>query len=547
MGFISNPFFHLFLLSFLLFSTLSFSVAYPNIIHPFQDEQFSVLDDGLGTRKNSIKVTEETSTKDSTYLILAAERTHRRDPLDDYHYYSGGWNINDPHYVFSTGFASMGPFIVAVLWFIMFGLWLFCMCICCCCCCCPRKPYGYSQNAYTLSLVLLCLFTLAVQMGSVFIFVGEERFESSAVDVMSYVLHRADTTLVNLMNLFDHMMAVKDVGIGDLTLPDQQKHDVDEIGVVVDALYRSFRSVTHQDKTEIVDFLDPLKQLLIFVAVVMVVVAVLGFLFSITGANCLMYTLVIMGWIIVSVTFIMSGIFLLVNNLIGDTCVAMTEWQQNPMADSALENIIPKVDNETTHLILSATKNVTYGVVEVANAYISNVSNADNMTPDGWPLYSNQSGPFMPLLCNPYNTNDMQHCGAGEVHFKNASDTWSKFVCEVTWDGNYCVTPGRLTPQAYKQLTALVNASSALYDGIPFVVELMDGTYLTKTLSDLSIVYCSNLHEYSEWVYAGLITSSTALMLSLMQWLIHSEHRRRRAYTKKADAAAAALYSKQVA
>lgn len=102
--------------------------------------------------------------------------------------------------------------------------------------------------------------------------------------------------------------------------------------------------------------------------------------------------------------------------------MAMTEWQQNPMADSALENIIPKVDNETTHLILSATKNVTYGVVEVANAYISNVSNADNMTPDGWPLYYNQSGPFMPLLCNPYNTNDMQHCGAGEVHFKNASD-----------------------------------------------------------------------------------------------------------------------------
>lgn len=102
--------------------------------------------------------------------------------------------------------------------------------------------------------------------------------------------------------------------------------------------------------------------------------------------------------------------------------MAMNEWLQNPTADSALENIIPKVDNQTSHQILSATKNVTYGVVEVANAYIANVSNA-NVTPDMGPVYYNQSGPLMPLLCNPYTINDTdRHCAPGEVDFKNASD-----------------------------------------------------------------------------------------------------------------------------
>ncbi|XP_019168380.1 PREDICTED: uncharacterized protein LOC109164080 [Ipomoea nil] len=444
----------------------------------------------------------------------------------------------------------MGPFLVASLWFILFGLWLFFMCITCCCCCCARKTYGYNQSAYILSLVLLCLFTLAVQMGSVFIFVGEERFESSVVSVMMYVLDRADTTIINLKNLFDHMMAVKDVGIGDLTLPDEQKREIDLLGFTIDELYRTFRSVTSQDKTEIIDLLDPLKQMLISVAITVVLLAVFGFLFSVTGANCLMYTLVIMGWIIVTVTFILCGIFLVVNNLIGDTCVAMREWQLNPTADSALENIIPKVDNETTHMILAATMNVTYGVVEVANSYILTVSNVDNITPDEGPLYYNQSGPFMPLLCNPYSrdyTDDMQHCGPGEVDFKNASDAWSKYVCEVTWDGNYCVTPGRLTPRAYKQLITLVNACKGLYDGIPFVLELMNGTFLTKTLEDLSIVYCSHLDEYSLWVYAGLKTCATALMLALLQWLTHSGHRRRREYTKKLDAAAAIYWNSHAA
>ncbi|CAL5347887.1 unnamed protein product [Camellia sinensis] len=31
-------------------------------------------------------------------LILAAKRTHRRDHLNGFKKYSGGWNIREPHY-----------------------------------------------------------------------------------------------------------------------------------------------------------------------------------------------------------------------------------------------------------------------------------------------------------------------------------------------------------------------------------------------------------------------------------------------------------------
>ncbi|KAI8024172.1 hypothetical protein LOK49_LG03G02867 [Camellia lanceoleosa] len=33
-------------------------------------------------------------------LILAAERTHRKDPFDNFKYYTGGWNISDQHYFY---------------------------------------------------------------------------------------------------------------------------------------------------------------------------------------------------------------------------------------------------------------------------------------------------------------------------------------------------------------------------------------------------------------------------------------------------------------
>lgn len=101
----------------------------------------------------------------------------------------------------------------------------------------------------------------------------------------------------------------------------------------------------------------------------------------------------------------------------------MDEWLQNPTADSALENIIPKVDNETAQKIFSVSKGVTFGVVQVVDGAIANVSNANNLPPNAGPMYYNQSGPLMPLLCNPYNSDltDRQ-CVAGEVHFKNASE-----------------------------------------------------------------------------------------------------------------------------
>lgn len=40
------------------------------------------------------RVLEETSNKSTTTLILAADRTHRRDPFNGFKYYTGGWALN---------------------------------------------------------------------------------------------------------------------------------------------------------------------------------------------------------------------------------------------------------------------------------------------------------------------------------------------------------------------------------------------------------------------------------------------------------------------
>lgn len=47
----------------------------------------------LDTRRSLADETVQNSS-----LILAKERTRRKDPLDDFHKYTGGWNISNDHY-----------------------------------------------------------------------------------------------------------------------------------------------------------------------------------------------------------------------------------------------------------------------------------------------------------------------------------------------------------------------------------------------------------------------------------------------------------------
>lgn len=107
--------------------------------------------------------------------------------------------------------------------------------------------------------------------------------------------------------------------------------------------------------------------------------------------------------------------------MVADTCVAMDEWVQNPTARTALDDILPCVDNATAQETLLRTKDVTYQLVTVVNTVITNVSNI-NFAPNFVPLYFNQSGPLVPVLCNPFNADlTARQCSAGEVDLDNAT------------------------------------------------------------------------------------------------------------------------------
>ncbi|KAL3497321.1 hypothetical protein ACH5RR_040053 [Cinchona calisaya] len=466
----------------------------------------------------------------SSYLILAAKRTHRKDPLDGFNKYTGGWNISNEHYWASVGYTAVPFFVVAGIWFLVFGLGLFIMCLYFCCC--RREPYGYSRTAYALSLILLIIFTVVAIVGCIILYVGQGKFYNSTTNTLQYVVDQADTTAGNLRDVSGYLSAAKQVQVARFFLPANVQTDIDEIQTKLNSSANTLSDQTNKNSKNIKEVINDVRLALIILSAVMLLMTFLGFVFSIFGLQFLVYILVITGWILVAGTFILCGIFLLLHNVTGDTCVAMDQWVQNPTAHTSLDDILPCVDNATAQETLSRSKEVTSQLVGVLNQVISNVTNI-NFSPNFGPLYYNQSGPLMPLLCNPFNPDlTNRTCSAGEVDLDNATQVWSKYVCQASPNG-ICQTPGRLTPSIYSQMAAGINVSFGLYHYGPYLVSLQDCSFVRQTFTDIYTTYCPGLQRYTKWVYIGLVMVAVAVMLSLLFWVIYGRERRHRVYTKE--------------
>lgn len=471
-------------------------------------------------------VAEDVTDVSNSSLILAQERTYRKDPSDGFKYYKRGWNISESHYIYSVAFTAAPMFVIAALWFVGFGLCLLLLCLCFCCC--QRRSYGYSRTAYALSLILLSLFTVAAITGSVVLYTGQGKFHSSTTDTVNFVVNKSDTTVDNLRNVSDYLAAAKRIKVNQFVLPPSIQNSIDSVETKINSSAVTLEHETKKNSKDIQNVLDVVGLALVIISAVMLLVAFLGFLFSIFGMQYLVYILVVLGWVLVTLTFILCGIFIALHNATGDTCVAMDQWVKNPTAHTALDDILPCVEPATAQEILSESKEVAFQLVVVVNQIV-NLSNID--IPPGLPFSYNQSGPLVPVLCSPLNPDKTDRkCMRGEVQLRDAALVWKHYICQVS--GGNCTTVGRLTPTMFEQMVAAANVSYGLYQYGPFLADLLDCSFVRDAFTGIHDEYCPDLRLYSRWVYIGLALASGSVMLSLIFWVVYARERRHRKYTK---------------
>lgn len=420
----------------------------------------------------------------------------------------------------------MPLFAVAAVWFVGFGVFLSVVLLCRFCCK-NARPYAHSNTAYTLSLLFLVIFTVAAIIGCVVLYTGQEKLHRRTTVALDYVADQADFTVGRLKNVSDYLAEAKQLGVDSVFLPANVQTDIDQIGAKINASASELAHATKDSSDDIKDLLDSMRLALIILATIMLILIFLGLLFSIFGMQILVYILVVCGWLLVTGTFILCGAFLLLHNVAGDTCAAMNEWVLNPTGQTAMEEIMPCIDKAAAMETVTRSKEVTSEMVDVINEVITNVSNI-NFAPNFVPLYFNQSGPLLPLLCNPF-FHDLNYrpCSHGEVDFYNATQVWASYVCQVSGTG-FCSTTGRLTPTFYSEMSSGVGIGIALADHTSFLVDLQDCSFARETMAQIYTRHCPALRRYTALVCAGLAIASAALTISLLLWVVYATERRRR-------------------
>ncbi|KAM7463476.1 hypothetical protein LguiA_031597 [Lonicera macranthoides] len=502
---------------------LHFCLLFTSILAHPKDPFKSILGEGnLGGGKNGIL----TATAEApgpandapvSTLVLAEKRTKRPDILRNFRWYQGGWDIANKHYWASVGFTGAAGFILSVLWFVSFGVAL----VVHHCCGWRISIKGKESHCQRICLIMLIIFTCAAAVGCILLSVGQDEFHGEALHTLDYVVHQSDYTVQTLRNVTQYLSLAKTVNVAQVYLPSDVEQDIDKLNIELNSAADTLMEKTSENSGKITRVFNAMRSALITLAAVMLLVSLLGLFLSLLGHQHAIHIFIISGWLLVAVTFILCGFFLILNNAISDTCVAMGEWVDNPHAETALSNILPCVDQGTTNRTLIKSKQVINDITNIVNEFIDAYANS-NPPPQSNPYYFNQSGPLLPRLCYPYNSQlqDVQ-CSDQEVSMANASSVWQNYICTVSSSG-ICSTVGRLTPDMNEQLVTAVNISYALGHYTPPLLSLQDCNFVRDTFRNITTGYCPPLEHSLRKVNAGLALISVGVLLNLAVWMIYA-------------------------
>ncbi|PPD91756.1 hypothetical protein GOBAR_DD11295 [Gossypium barbadense] len=240
----------------------------------------------------------------------------------------------------------------------------------------------------------------ALWIGCILLSVGQDEFHGEVLHTLKYVVNQSDYTLQILNNVTQYLSLAKTINVAELFLPSNVITDTDKLNLDLNAAADTLTENT--DENAIVKLSSGVsargrrRLALISVAAVMLILALLGLLLSVLGHQHAIHI------------------------VISDTCLAMEEWVENSHAETVLSNILPCVDQRTTNHTLTQSKQVINSLVKVVNTYIYTFANS-NPSPDD-NRYYNQSGPSMPPLCSPFDSQLQDHqFGSNEVSMANAS------------------------------------------------------------------------------------------------------------------------------
>ncbi|CAL4951135.1 unnamed protein product [Urochloa decumbens] len=446
-------------------------------------------------------------------LILAEDRTRRPDVLRHLRMYGGGWNVTNKHYWASVSFTGVSGFLLAALWFIFFGMAAVGRCYFG-----SRMAKEKVSHADVARPVLLVVVALTLIAGCIVLLYGQSKFHEEATQTVDFVVNQSDFTIQSLRNVTEYLSFAKTITVAALYLPSDVQDQIENLKGDLNKAADTISQKTAENYIRIRKVLHIMSVVLICIAVLLPVLAFLGYVLELYGPRFTVYIFATLCCKMVAALFILLGIFLILNSAAKDTCEAMDQWAQHPQAETALSNILPCVDESTTNRTLYQSKEVVVMLVRIVNRAISALSNRRP--------HHKHPGQLMPYLCSPYDANfNDRLCKPREVTFENATTAWQNYTC-LTQDTDLCSGNKTLTPEIYGQLVLAANVSYALYHYAPVLLNFQDCKFVRATFSDIASQYCPPVERDLGLVSVGVALIASGLVLYLV-WMLFADRPQR--------------------
>ncbi|OEL13566.1 hypothetical protein BAE44_0025415 [Dichanthelium oligosanthes] len=427
-------------------------------------------------------------------LVLAEDRTRRPDVLHHLKMYEGGWNVTNKHY-----WAEFLDFFLLPCGSSFLG-W-------------PWLDDAILNQEWPKER-----FLMQMPAGCIVLLYGQSKFHKEATRTVNFVVNQSDFTIQSLRNVTEYLSLAKTITVAALYLPSDVQGQIDSLKGDLNKAADTISQKTSENYIRIRKVLHIMSVVLICIAVLLPVLAFLGYVLELYGPRYTVYIFVTLCCKMVAALFILLGIFLILNSAAKDTCEAMDQWAQQPQAETALSNILPCVDESTTNRTLYQSKEIVVMLVRIVNRAISALSNRRP--------HHKHPGQLMPYLCSPYdsNFNDRQ-CKPREVTFENATTAWQNYTC-LTQDTDLCSGNKTLTPEIYGQLVLAANVSYALYHYAPVLLNFQDCKFVRATFSAIASQYCPPMERDLGLVSAGLVLIASGLVLYLV-WMLFADRPQR--------------------
>ncbi|XP_052483438.1 uncharacterized protein LOC105788681 [Gossypium raimondii] len=160
------------------------------------------------------------------------------------------------------------------------------------------------------------------RIGCILLSVGQDEFHGEVLHTLKYVVNQSDYTVQILNNVTQYLSLAKTINMAELFLSSNVITDTDKLNIDLNAADTLIEK-TDENAVKIRRVFNAVRLALISVAAVMLILALLGLLLSVLGHQHVIHIFIVSGWLLVAITFILCGVFVILNNAISDTCLAM--------------------------------------------------------------------------------------------------------------------------------------------------------------------------------------------------------------------------------